>query len=87
MPLNIKDEAVHAQARRLAALTGCSITAAVRDALAERLRQVERARAPAPVARTPETLLAMAREVAERLKDSERSSDHAALYDDEGLPA
>jgi hypothetical protein len=55
--------------------------------VAERLRQVEREQAPAPVARTPEALLAMARAIAVRIKDGETSADHADLYGDDGLPA
>ena len=87
MPLNIEDEQVHRQARRLATLTGQSLTGAVRDALAERLRQVERAQEQQPMARSPEALLAMAREIAAHMKDGEHFADHADLYDDDGLPA
>ncbi len=85
MPLNIKDEAIAHQARRLAALTGQSITGAVREAIADRLRQVEQGTSQPPP-RTPERLLAMAREIAAHLEEGERSSDHAALYGDDGLP-
>ena len=86
MPLNIKDEAIHRQARQLAMLTGQSITGAVREALAERLRQVAYEREQTPIVRSPETLLALAREIAPYLKDGERSADHVDLYDENGLP-
>ena len=44
MPLNIKDERAHELARRLAAVTGESMTAAVRAALEERLARETRRR-------------------------------------------
>lgn len=86
MPLNIKDESVHAQARRLASLTGVSITAAVRDAVARQLDQVEQARRTPEPARSSERLLGIARICAQALKGSELSSDHSDLYDGQGLP-
>lgn len=86
MALNIKDEAVTRQARRLAALTGQSITGAVREAVSERLREVERQAGQAAPARTPERLLVMARKIAAGLKNGGDSSDHADLYGDDGLP-
>lgn len=87
MPLNIKDAEVHRQARRLAELTGQSLTGAVRDAVAVRLRQLEAAREATTRTRSPEALLALARDIAEHLKDGEHSRDHAELYDEDGLPA
>ncbi len=39
MPLNIKDERTHELARRLAAVTGETMTEAVRIALQERLKR------------------------------------------------
>lgn len=86
MPLNIKDAEVHRQARRLAELTGQSLTGAVRDAVASRLRQVETDREAAARTRSPETLLTLARDIAGHLKDGEHSRDHAELYDKDGLP-
>jgi len=85
MPLNIKDENVHDQARRLARLTGESITAAVRGAVAEKLAAVEAGRAPEPP-RTPERLLALARDCAATLRNGGHSADHADLYGEDGLP-
>ncbi len=86
MPLNIKDEAVTEQARRLAKLTGQSITAAVREAVANRLREIERASAQVAPPRTPERLLAMAREIAAQMPSDAHSADHADLYGEDGLP-
>ena len=84
MPLNIKDEAVYRQARQLATLTGQ--TGAVREAIAERLREVAHERKQTPIVRSPEMLLALAREIAPYRKDGERSADRADLYDEDGLP-
>jgi antitoxin VapB len=88
MPLNIKDEAVHAKAKRLAELTGASITGAVGDAIARRLAEVERTQEADRIRR----LRAM-EEVARRFSAGLRpghgatSTDHAdLLYDEDGLP-
>ena len=42
MPLNIKDPETHALAKRLASLTGESLTRAVKLAIQQRLAQVEK---------------------------------------------
>ncbi|MEM0945641.1 MAG: type II toxin-antitoxin system VapB family antitoxin [Pseudomonadota bacterium] len=60
MPLNIKDDKAHADAKRLAALTGETITRAVAEAIAERLAAVE-AKHPEGAAVTAERLLALGR--------------------------
>lgn len=86
MPLNIKDETVHAQARKLAGLTGTSITAAVRDALGARLRQVEKGQGEAKPVRSAAQLLDVARACAAAIKAKGVSSDHSDLYDEQGLP-
>ena len=88
MPLNIKDEAVHAKAKRLAELTGRSITAAVSDAIDHRLAEVEGAR-EAEAARRLRAMKQVAREFRERLPADHgaTSTDHAELlYDEDGLP-
>ena len=87
MALNIKDEAVHRDARRLAALTGRSITAVVREALAEKLQEVEQERAAASSGRSAEAILEAARKVGATLGTGGHSADHAELYGDDGLPA
>lgn len=88
MPLNIKDEAVHAKARRLAELTGASITGAVRDAIERRLAEVECAR-ESEIERRKRRLLALGRAVAATLPPNHgaTSTDHdELLYDEDGLP-
>lgn len=87
MALNIKDEAAHRDARRLAALSGKSLTAVVRDALAARLEQVEREQAGGAGGRSAEAILDAARGVRATLRTGGHSADHAALYGDDGLPA
>lgn len=87
MPLNIKDDHVHQQAKQLAALTGESITSAVRHALAERLSAVRRHQEAPEGARNAERLMALARLCAEQMQPNSHSSDHATLYGEDGLPA
>ena len=86
MPLNIKDDAVHEQARKLAALTGVSITAAVREAIAERLRHVEAELAAPAHERSGERLLELGRRFSAINKHLGMTSDHSDLYDELGLP-
>lgn len=84
---NIKDEAVHRDARRLADLTGQSLTGAVRDALAARLIQIEHEHAEATGGHSAEAILEAVRGVRAALGAGAHSADHAALYGDDGLPA
>lgn len=86
MSINIKDDEVDRLARQLAKLTGQNISSAVRDAIAEKLRRVEQERAAVRPGKSPEKLLALAREAAVHFKSGERSADHADLYGDDGLP-
>jgi antitoxin VapB len=83
MALNIKDPETDRLARELAALTGQSITVALRDALRERLMAI-RAREGA-VAR-PGLADVIARGRARRTLD-ERSEDEILGYGADGLPA
>lgn len=80
MALNIKDEAVHAAVKQLAALTGESQAQAVATAVKERLakvRQEDRA----------DRLLALGRKTALRMTSATKELDHAdMLYNHEGLP-
>ena len=86
MPLNIKDETVHRQAKRLAAVTGHSITRAVGEAIDEKLVRLERAAPPRPV-RSGDAILALARQVGALMPPDMTSADHAALlYGPDGLP-
>ena len=81
MSLNIKSEAAHALAARVASLTGESLTQAVTTALRERLEGIENVD---PLA---EELLALGRDCAARLPAAWREVDHGALlYDEKGLP-
>jgi antitoxin VapB len=83
MSLNIKSEEAHRLARELAGLTGESMTAAVTEALRERIGRVRRSRKNG----LSERLLAIARDSAPRFKEPYRSSDHGdLLYDELGLP-
>lgn len=81
MGLNIKTDEAHRLAQELAALTGETLTAAVTQALRERLERVRRERGD-----LAERLLAIGRDCAARLKEPLRASEIDDLYDDDGLP-
>jgi antitoxin VapB len=81
--LNIKNPEAHRLARELAGLTGESMSAAVTEAVRERLERVRRDRG----AGLADRLLAIGRDCAPRLKEPYRSADLAELlYDERGLP-
>ena len=81
MNLNIKSKEVHRMALELAKETGDSITAAVGDAIKEKL---ERMQSRKNLARD---LRAMSKACAPFTKDMPGSADiDALLYDDMGLP-
>jgi antitoxin VapB len=83
MSLNIKNEEAHRLAQELARLTGESMTAAVTEAVRERLERVRRKRA----AGLADRLLAIGKDCAAHLKEPFRSVDHGELlYDERGLP-
>lgn len=83
MSLNIKDEKTHRLAKELARLTGESMTAAVNEAIRERL---ERVRGKSKQDMT-ERMMEIARECGPRWKEPFRSMDHGdLLYDEKGLP-
>ncbi len=83
MGLNIKSEEAHRLVRELARLTGESMTAAVTEAVRERLERIRRERG----ASLAERLLAIGRDCAAHLAESLRSADHGdLLYDERGLP-
>jgi antitoxin VapB len=81
MGLNVKTDEAHRLAQELAALTGETLTAAVTQALRERLERVRRERGD-----LAERLLAIGRDCAARLKEPLRASEIDDLYDDDGLP-
>lgn len=81
--LNLKNPETCQLIYELAAMTGESMTAAVTEAVRERLTRL-REEAKGDLA---ERLLAIGREIAARLGDEYRSLDHdALLYDERGLP-
>jgi antitoxin VapB len=83
LSLNIKNEETYRLVRELSTLTGESMTAAVTEAVRERLEREYRARSGG----LAERLLAIGRDCAAHLSDSARSIDHAELlYDERGLP-
>lgn len=83
MSLNIKNDETHRLAQELASLTGESMTAAVTEALRERLDRVRRERSGS----LAERLMAIGRDCAAHLKEPWRSIDHGdLLYDERGLP-
>jgi antitoxin VapB len=86
MPLNIKDDFVHNQARELAELTGESMTQVVRVALAERLISVKQHQSSFDNATKAKQMMALAKLCAENMGANSHSSNHAELYGENGLP-
>ena len=83
MGLNIKNEEAHRLVRELARLTGESMTAAVTEAVRERLERIRSERG----ASLAERLLAIGRDCAAHLAEPLRSADHGdLLYDERGSP-
>lgn len=87
MGMNIKDPQAHSMARELAALTGQSLTDAVKMALQQALTQLKANQ----VASEPRPLVDRLNEIALRcaaLPDLDsRSPDEILGYDDHGLPS
>ena len=84
MSLNIKSPEAHELARKVADITGESLTAVVKEALRQRLERLRGEDVP-PLA---DRLLAIGRDCAPRLPEPYRSADHGELlYGDDGLPA
>ena len=83
MPLNIKDADTHALAKRLASLTGESLTKAVKHAIEERLAQVENTRGGIRLA---DELDRIALHCATLPRRDRRSADEIIGYDERGLP-
>ncbi|HTU43193.1 MAG TPA: type II toxin-antitoxin system VapB family antitoxin [Candidatus Aquilonibacter sp.] len=83
MSLNIKNENTHRLVRQLARLTGESMTAAVEQAVRERLDRVRRVQHGG----IAERLLKIGKECAPLWKEPFRSIEHGdLLYDEKGLP-
>jgi len=83
MGLNIKNEEAHRLARELARATGESMTAAVSEAIRERLERIRGKTKKGAV----ERILEIGRDCAAHLKEPYKSVDHGdLLYDEKGLP-
>jgi antitoxin VapB len=83
--LNIKSDEAHRLAKELAELTGESLTEAVTTAIRERVARERNT--PERIRARTEAVLAIGRDVAERLGPEWREMDvDAWLYDENGLP-
>lgn len=83
MALNIKNEETQKLAQELAKLTGESMTAAIREAVRERLDRVRSEHGSGLADR----LLKIGKDCAAQLEEPFRSVDHGEfLYDKKGLP-
>ena len=81
--LNIKNEETHRMARELARLTGESMTAAVNEAILERLERVR----SKSIQGMAERLMQIGKDCAAHLKEPFQSMDiDESLYDKNGLP-
>ena len=83
MRLNINDSETHALAKRLASLTGESLTQAVKQALQERLARVEKSRR---AIRLADELDRIALQCAALPRRDKRSAEQIIGYDERGLP-
>lgn len=83
MPLNIKNASTHALAKKIAALTGESMTKVVTQALEEKLVRVEKAKGRTGLA---EELNRIALRCASLPRRDNRSPDEIIGYDEHGLP-
>ncbi|HEY1613713.1 MAG TPA: type II toxin-antitoxin system VapB family antitoxin [Rhizomicrobium sp.] len=80
MGLNVKNPEAHRLAQELAELTGESLSAAVTEALKERLARLRRQG-------LADRLMAIGRDFASRMSEETATLDHGEfLYDEKGLP-
>jgi antitoxin VapB len=83
MALDFKDDEVEQLASKLSELTGENITAAVTEAIRERLNRLPCAQDSG----LAERLLRIGRKCAASLREPNRSGDHGdILFDERGLP-
>ena len=83
MGMNIKNDETHRLVQELAKLTGETQTAAITEAVRERLERIRNKRAGSLAKR----ILAIGKDCAAHLKEPFRSIDHGdLLYDKDGLP-
>ena len=83
MPISIKNDQTELLARKLAELTGETLTEAVRAAVAERYDRLRRARSGRSLA---DELNAIALRCARRPAISQLSDDEILGYDESGVP-
>jgi len=83
MGMNIKNDEAQKLAHKLSEITGESLTAAITEAVRERLERVQKTQG----AGLADRLLRIGRDCAAQLKEPFRSVDHGEmLYDERGLP-
>jgi antitoxin VapB len=83
MAMNIKNEETQKLARKLSDLTGKSLTAAITEAVRERLERVESAEGEGLAKR----LLRIGKNCAAHLEGPFKTAEHGdILYDERGLP-
>jgi antitoxin VapB len=83
MAMNIKNDEAQKLARKLSELTGESLTAAVTEAVRERLERIQSSQG----AGLADRLLRIGKDCAAHLKEPFRSAEHGdILYDERGLP-
>jgi antitoxin VapB len=83
MGMNIKNDEAQKLAHKLSEITGESLTAAITEAVRERLERVQQTQG----AGLADRLLRIGRDCAAQLKEPFRSVDHGEmLYDERGLP-
>ena len=88
MSLNIKNAEVADLARRVAAATGASITAAVAQALREKLTRIEDHSSTETAAERAARIRALAEDIAPRFHGELATVEHGdLLYDETGMPA
>ena len=83
MPLNIKDSETHGLAKRLASLTGESLTQAIKTAVQERLARVEKSQR---AIRLTDELDHIAMQCAALPRRDRRSAEQIIGFDERGLP-
>jgi antitoxin VapB len=83
MALNIKDRETDGLVRRLARLTGESLTETIANAVRERLEREQRRRGKAI---DREEVLRIAHRIASRPVQDDRSAEAIIDYDERGLP-
>lgn len=83
MPLNIKDTETHEMARKLARLTGLSLTKAVKQAVAEKLSKLEKEQDRTSLA---DELDHIALHCAKLPRKDKRDAEGIIGYDEHGLP-